>query len=221
MRAWILLILLNACTQSGSDDRVSASGGTKNNVMAGGQTSTPGDPNAALATFLPVTYTGELQTYLDRLCTASCHKGAPAPGSLLLTTAAGVKDSIAAMTAAIDAGTMPANAGNLSTADKKYLAQLNLSLKNWNKTAFTVDISDLRPTFANSIGTLTTGLCGKCHQGAQPSGGLLLQTADQWKTAMPRILQKVGSGSMPPKIDEVQQARLIRFLTEWQNQGFP
>ncbi len=29
------------------------------------------------------------------------------------------------------------------------------------------------------------------------------------------------AGKMPPRIDEVQGPRLIKFLSTWQNQGFP
>ncbi|HET9237513.1 MAG TPA: hypothetical protein VFO10_09700 [Oligoflexus sp.] len=183
---------------------------------------TAGDPNPALASFLPVAYTEDLEPLLQNYCTTACHTGAPAPGPMALNTADTLKASLAAATTAVSGGTMPPNLAELNALDKKRLAQLAISLKNWSRNdAYALNLADFKITYTPAVTAVSTALCVNCHAGDQPSGGLRLETQDQWKTAMPQILRAIGSRSMPPRIDEVQAPRLVKFLSTWQNQGFP
>jgi hypothetical protein len=236
MRIFLLAAaLIPACTPVNvSDNRVMSDGRPNNAIVRDtadaqpkdgprtGDPATAGNPNPALAEFLPVAYVDDLEPMLQKLCTASCHSGEPAPGPLLLNTADGVKASLDQAIAAITSGSMPPNQAELNAADKKLLAQLAVSLKNWSRNeAYAASLADFKISYTPAITALNNALCLSCHSGAQASGGLRLETQEQWKTAMPQILSAVGSGSMPPKIDEVQGPRLVKFLSTWQNQGFP
>lgn len=222
-----------ACTPVNVSDNRVMSDGKSNAVVAENADANPspgsnpgkpaaGNPNPALANFLPVAYTDELEPMMQRLCTAACHTGAPAPGPQVLNTAEALKAALGPATNAVTSGSMPPNRGELNAADQKILAQLGVSLKNWSKNeAYATTLSDFKITYTPAISALNTALCLSCHSGDQPSGGLRLETQEQWKTAMPQILRAVGSGSMPPRIDEVQGPRLVKFLTSWQDQDFP
>ncbi|HYX36633.1 MAG TPA: c-type cytochrome domain-containing protein [Oligoflexus sp.] len=236
MRSLIIAwTLVSACTPVNvSDNRVMSDG--KSNGAIGVSTGNgdatpspgtnpkpaPGDPNPALASFLPVAYTDELEPMMQRLCTESCHQGAPTPGPMALNTSDALKAARAGASAAIDAGRMPPNQASLSATDKKFLSQLSVSLKNWSKNeAYAQTLGEFKITYTPAVVALSTALCVTCHQGDQPSGGLRLDSQDQWKIAMPRILSAIEAGRMPPRVDEVQGPRLIKFLSTWQDQGFP
>ncbi|WP_245676868.1 c-type cytochrome domain-containing protein [Oligoflexus tunisiensis] len=224
----VACILLGACTANVDDTRVNADG-KPNNIMTGsdanpapGSIANAGNPNPALADFIPVGYTDELQPMVQQLCTGSCHTGAPAPGPVTLNTAETLKAAATQAAAAITSGKMPPNAADKSEADKKLLAQLAISLTNWGRNeAYANALSDFTITWTPAVSGLANALCISCHKGDQPPAGLRLETQDQWKTAMPRILQAVENRKMPPKVDEVQGPRLLRYLRAWQDQGFP
>lgn len=181
-----------------------------------------GDPNPALANFLPVAYAEDLEPLMQNYCTTACHTGAPAPGPMALNTADALKASLAGATTAVSGGTMPPNLAELNDLDKKRLAQLAISLKNWSKNeAYALNLADFKITYTPAVTAVSTALCLNCHSGDQPSAGLRLETQEQWKTAMPQILRAIGSRSMPPRIDDVQAPRLVKFLSTWQDQGFP
>lgn len=237
MRILVLVAILTlSCTPVNVSDNRVMSDGKPNAVIAdadakpnptspGGTTPskpTAGDPNPALATFLPVAYTDDLQPMMQDYCTTACHTGAPAPGPMALNTPDTLKASLAGAISAVTGGTMPPNLAELSAADKKQLAQLGVSLKNWSKNdAYALNLADFKITYSPAVTAVSTALCLNCHSGDQPSGGLRLETQEQWKTAMPQILRAIGSKSMPPRIDDVQAPRLVKFLSTWQNQGFP
>lgn len=237
MRILVLVAAMTAsCTPVNVSDNRVMSDGKPNAVIAeadanpspsqpgGTNTGKPaaGDPNPALANFLPVAYTDDLEPLMQNYCTTACHTGAPAPGPMALNSAETLKASLAAATAAVNGSTMPPNLADLNALDKKRLAQLAISLKNWSRNdAYAQNLADFKITYTPAITALNTALCVNCHSGDQPSGGLRLETQEQWKTAMPQILRAVGSRSMPPRIDDVQGPRLVKFLSTWQNQGFP
>lgn len=226
-------MFLASCTPVNVSDNRVMSDGRPNAVVADNADAKPapgskpdkadaGDPNPALANFLPVAYTDDVEPMMERLCTASCHSGAPAPGPQILNTADALKAALGPATNAVTSGSMPQNQADLNAIDKKFLAQLGISLKNWSKNdAYAASLSDFKITYAPAINALNTALCISCHSGDQASGGVRLETQEQWKTAMPQILRAIGNGSMPPRIDEVQGPRLVKFLSTWQSQGFP
>ncbi len=234
---FLAAIIFAACKPSNvSDNRVMSSGSSNNAVGSSGDAQpspspgtgqnpakpAAGDPNPALANFLPVAYTDEVEPMMQKLCTASCHTGAPAPGPQILNTAEALKAALGPATNAVTSGSMPPNLADLNAADKKILTQLGVSLKNWSKNeAYATSLSDFKISYTPAINALNTALCLSCHSGNQPSGGLRLETQEQWKTAMPQILRAIGSRSMPPRIDDVQGPRLVKFLNAWQDQGFP
>lgn len=236
MRSLVMACALaSACTPANvSDNRVMSDGKPNNITAASGDNAdalpgnrpapkpAAGDPNPALATFLPVAFAEDLEPPMQKLCTAACHQGPPTPGPVALNTAETLKAALGPAAAAIDAGNMPPNLAELNASDKKILSQLSVSLKNWSKNgAYANALADFTITYTPAVNAVSTALCLSCHQGDQPSGGLRLETQEQWKTAMPRILRAIEAGSMPPRIDEVQGPRLVKFLSTWQNQGFP
>jgi hypothetical protein len=236
MRIFILATaLITACTPANvSDNRVMSEGRPNNPIVLDNADAQPkndspasdpanaGNPNPALANFLPVAYSDDLQPMVQKLCTESCHSGAPAPGPLLLNTADSLKTSLEQATNAVNSGSMPPNQAELNAADKRLHTQLGISLKNWSRNeAYAASLADFKISYTPAIAALNSALCLSCHSGAQPSAGLRLETQEQWKTAMPKILSAVGNGSMPPKIDDVQGPRLLKFLNAWQDQGFP
>lgn len=219
--------LISACTPANvSDNRVMSDGKSNGVIASPGDSAdakpTGGDPNPALANFLPVAYSDDVEPLMQRLCTAACHTGAPAPGPAVLNSAESLKAALTQATGAIDGGRMPQNQADLNAIDKKFLNQLSISLKNWSKNEnYATAISDFTITYVPAVNALSNALCLSCHSGDQAKAGLRLETQDQWKTAMPRILKAVEAGRMPPRIDEVQGPRLLKYLNAWQSQGFP
>jgi hypothetical protein len=221
---------LSACKPANTSDNRFFSQGKPNSTIVSGPAGdksgdalpAAGDPNPALAQYLPVSYTDDLEPMVKKLCTASCHQGPPTQGPFAMNTLEDLKAVQARAATAIDAGSMPPNQAQLSASDKKILAQLSISLKNWAKNeTFAESIAEFKITYDPAVNAVATALCIKCHQGDTAPMGLQLTTQEQWKAAMPRILQAVGNGRMPPNIDDVQAPRLTKFLKAWETLGFP